>query len=47
MFGNDDDVGDDGCTVENVVGSVGDDDDDDYSSSRTTCCSMMMIYILQ
>ena len=48
VFGNDDDFGDDGCTVDNVVVGVGDDDDDndDYRSSRTMRCRMMIIYIL-
>ena len=49
VFCNDDEVGDNGYTVDNVVG--GDDDDDngdsDYRSSRTMRCRMMMIYILQ
>ena len=40
VFGNDDDVGDDGCTVDNV--DVGDDDDHDNDDSRTMRCRMMM-----
>ena len=44
VFGNDDDVGDDGCTVDNVVVGFGDDDDnDDYRSSRTMRYRVMMI----
>ena len=50
VFCNDDEVGDNGYTVDNVVVGVGDDDDDngdsDYRSSRTMRCRMMMIYIL-
>ena len=40
VFGNDDDVGDDGCTGDNV--DVGDDDDHDNDDSRTMRCRMMM-----
>ena len=45
VFGNDDDVGNDGCTVDYVVVGAGDDDDenDDYRSSRTMRYRVMMI----
>ena len=52
VFCNDDEVGDNGHTVDNVNVGVGDDDDDDngdsdYRSGGTMRCRMVMIYILQ